>query len=232
MEAISAPDFRYGMEAERLAETTEEIVVDRMGDFRVNPATSVPNGSVPECRGLRDLVVPAFPDRELIEVRGVPERMVFPFFGGIISEKQASPKYDVPTAFRIDFLGDALKTSIKEDIVGVEEAEDFTSCLFKPAIEGVGLSPIGFYVEFEEFRVLPNEGFCNFHRIVRRFSILDNHFKMGVVLIDEALKCFLQKSSLIKRGSDDGDFRQLIHSHDATQRFGYRKNSERRETVE
>ena len=158
--------------------------------------------------------------------------MVFPLFGGIISEKQASPKYDVPTAFRIDFFGDALKTSIKEDIVGIEEAEDFTSCFFKPTREGVGLSPIGFYVEFEKFRVLLNEGLCNFHRIVRRFSILDNHFKMGVVLIDEALQCFLQKSSLIKRGSNDGDFRQLIHSQDATQRIGYRKNSERRETVE
>ena len=85
MEAISTPDFRYGMEAERFAETTEEIVVDRMGDFRVNPATSVPDGSVPERGGLRDLVVPAFPDRELIEVRCEPERMVFPFFGGIIS---------------------------------------------------------------------------------------------------------------------------------------------------
>ncbi len=151
--------------------------------------------------------------------------MVSPFFGGIISKKQASPRYDVPTAFRIDFLGDALKTSTKEDIIGIEEAEDSTSCLFKPAIEGVSLPPIGFYVEFEKFRVLLNEGLCNSDRIVRRFPILYNHFKMGVVLIDEALKCFRQKSSLIKRGSDDGDFRQLIHSKDAAQRIGYRKNS-------
>jgi hypothetical protein len=152
---------------------------------------------MPECGWLRNLVVTAFPDRELIKVRGVLEWMVFPFFGRIISEKLAPPKYDIPIAFGIDFLGDALKTTLDEDIVGVEESENFTGCLFKPAVEGVGLSPIGFYVEFEEFRVPLNEGFCNFHRIVRRFPILDNHFKMGVVLIYEALKRFLQKSSLI-----------------------------------